>query len=86
MDVREIEKERRISPLPARKKVKWRQVNYVLNKHVQHLSLLFYLNGGGKKISYLSTHASSADSTVAAALSTQDRLFVMLIHDKKVIP
>lgn len=40
----------------------------VLNKHVQHLSLLFYLNGG---ISYLSTHTrnSSADNTMAAALS-----------------
>lgn len=56
---------------------------YVLNKHVQHLSLLFYLNGGGKKISYLSTHASSTDSTMATTVSTQDRLFVMLIHDKK---
>lgn len=41
----------------------------VLNKHVQHLSLLFYLNGGKKKISYLSTRIlfSSADSTMANA-------------------
>lgn len=55
----------------------------VLNKRVQHLSLLFYLNGG-EKISFLSTHIlfSSADSTMAAALSAQDRLFVMLIRDK----
>lgn len=44
MDVREIEIERWISPLPAEREGKGEEAGElcVLSKHVEHLSLLFY--------------------------------------------
>lgn len=56
MDVSEIARERWISPLLARKKVEEASELCVLNKRVQHLSLLFYLNGGKKDKLFVQTH------------------------------